>query len=151
MADRSMATQRHLAALMFGIGALVLWFGLSARAQGDTFKARLTPVPVENSTVAAITGSGSVTAVLSGPNLSVNGKFEGIRTPATLAQVHFGPKGVRGPALFDLTITKATSGTINGTLMLKPAQVDDLKAGRFYLQIHSEKAPDGNLWGWLLP
>jgi hypothetical protein len=22
--------------------------------------------------------------------------------------------------------------------------------GRFYIQLHSEKAPEGNLWGWLL-
>jgi hypothetical protein len=29
-------------------------------------------------------------------------------------------------------------------------QVDDLAAGRLYVQLHSQKAPDGNLWGWLL-
>jgi len=29
--------------------------------------------------------------------------------------------------------------------------VTDLEKGRFYVQLHSEKAPDGNLWGWLLP
>jgi hypothetical protein len=28
--------------------------------------------------------------------------------------------------------------------------VEALKAGRFYIQLHSERAPDGNLWGWLL-
>jgi len=27
---------------------------------------------------------------------------------------------------------------------------DDLKAGRIYLQIHSERAPDGSIRGWLL-
>ena len=144
-----MAMQRHVTTLL--AGAVVLWLGQSARGQGDTFKARLSAVPVENSTVAGITGSGSVTAVLTGRNLSVSGKFEGMRTPATLAQIHVGPKGIRGPVLSDLTITKATSGTISGTITLKPAQVDDLKAGRFYVQIHSEKAPDGNLWGWILP
>jgi hypothetical protein len=26
-----------------------------------------------------------------------------------------------------------------------------LRQGRMYLQLHSESAPDGNLWGWLLP
>jgi hypothetical protein len=26
-----------------------------------------------------------------------------------------------------------------------------LKAGRLYIQIDSEKGPEGHLWGWLLP
>ena len=29
--------------------------------------------------------------------------------------------------------------------------VADLEKGRLYVQLHSEKAPDGNLWGWLTP
>jgi hypothetical protein len=27
--------------------------------------------------------------------------------------------------------------------------VEGLRKGKFYIQIHSEKAPDGILWGWL--
>ena len=33
---------------------------------------------------------------------------------------------------------------------LTPDQIADLRAGRLYVQIQSERAPDGNLWGWLL-
>jgi hypothetical protein len=29
--------------------------------------------------------------------------------------------------------------------------VADLDKGRLYVQLQSEKAPDGNLWGWLMP
>jgi len=29
--------------------------------------------------------------------------------------------------------------------------VTDLASSRLYIQLHSEKAPDGNLWGWLFP
>jgi hypothetical protein len=58
---------------------------------------------------------------------------------------------MRGPAIGDLTATAATSGTINGAIELTKQQIDDLAAGRLYLQLHSEKAPDGNLWGWFLP
>jgi len=53
--------------------------------------------------------------------------------------------------VFDLTVAKATSGTINGSFDLTPEQLEDLRKGRLYVQLHSEKAPDGNLWGWLLP
>lgn len=144
-----MATKRGFTAVL--VGAAMLWLGHSAGAQGgEKFKARLSPVPIENTTAATITGSGSISAVLTGTTLSITGTFAGLRTPATVAHLHNGPKGIRGPAAFDLTVTKATSGTISGTLSLSPAQVDDLKKGKFYVQIHSEKAPEGNLWGWLL-
>ena len=133
------------------VGAAVLWLGLSAGAQGgDKFRARLSPVPVEAATVAGITGSGSATAALAGTTLAITGTFEGLRSPATAAHIHLGGRGIRGPAIFDLTVSKGMNGTIGGKLTLNRAQVEDLKKGRFYVQINSEKAPEGNLWGWLL-
>ena len=133
------------------VGGAIVGLGLSVAAQSTTYKARLSPVPVESNNVAAITGTGSVTAVLTGASLAINGTFEGMKSPATLAQIHLGQRGVRGPVMFDLTVTKAVSGTITATIALTPVQVEALKQSRFYVQIHSEKAPDGNLWGWLLP
>ena len=65
---------------------------------------------------------------------------------------------MRGPAVFDLVVANtpgpsgpasSTAGTISATLDLTPTQVDDLGRDRFYVQLHSEKAPEGNLWGWL--
>ena len=121
-------------------------------AQGaQTFKARLSPVPVDATNQPATTGLGAATAVLTGTKLSISGTFSGLQGPATIAQIHIGPKGISGPPALDLTVTKATSGTLQGDLMLTAAQVDHLKRGRLYIQIHSEKAPDGNLRGWLLP
>jgi hypothetical protein len=58
--------------------------------------------------------------------------------------------GVRGPAIQDLTVSKATSGTISGSVDLTAPQVESLKKGGLYIQIQSEKAPDGVIWGWLL-
>jgi hypothetical protein len=114
-----------------------------------TYRARLSPVPVSTATP-TVTGVGSVTATLSGTKLSLTGTFEGLASPATFAKLHRGPKGIRGPAVFDLKVTAAASGTISGSIDLTPSQVDDLGRERFYVQLHSEKAPDGNLWGWLL-
>ena len=62
--------------------------------------------------------------------------------------------GVRGPAILDLTVAHAASGAnsgaVNASLDLTPQQIESLRKGRLYIQIDSEKAPDGNLWGWLL-
>jgi hypothetical protein len=110
-------------------------------------------VPIDVSMQATIAGSGTASAVLTGTKLAVTGTFEGLRSPATIAQLHRSPvKGVRGPVIFDLTVkADGTSGTLSGTLELTPIQVADLEKGRLYIQLHSEKAPDGNLWGWLTP
>ena len=116
-----------------------------------TFTARLSPLPVEPSTVGKITGSGSVTAVLAGTRLTVKGTFAGLQGAATAARLHVAPKGLRGPAMADLTVTQAASGTIGGEIMLTAVQADHFARNRVYVQIHSQAAPEGNLWGWLLP
>jgi hypothetical protein len=123
----------------------------AAQAPEASFRARLTPVPVESSTAATITGSGTVTATLNGTRLSVSGTFAGMKSAATIAQIHFGARGVRGPVEFDLTVERASSGAISGSANLNKSQLDSLRKGWFYVQIHAEQAPEGNLWGWLLP
>jgi hypothetical protein len=99
-----------------------------------------------------IAGTGAATATLTGTKFTVNGTFEGLKSNATMAHIHQGSAaGVRGPKLLDLTVTKSLSGTLSGSFDLTPDQIESLKKGKWYVQIHSEKAPDGNLWGWLLP
>jgi len=133
------------------LAVLFLVLAQPASPQAVTFKARLSPVPVESNNAAKITGTGSVTAVLDGSTLTIDGTFEGMKSAATIAQVHMGQRGVRGPVEFDLQIDKAPNGHINGTITLTKVQVDTLRKGWYYIQIHAEQAPEGNLWGWLLP
>src|SRR5215510_12203698 len=141
-----MRKPRALATLLI-VAAIISLKGQSTR----NFKVRLSPVPVDIAMMANITGSGSATAVLAGDKLTINGTFEGMKSNVTIAQVHKGPvAGVRGPVVFDLTASGTTSGTIKGTLTLTPVQIADLEKRRLYIQIHSEKAPEGNLWGWLV-
>lgn len=132
--------------------ALVMGFALSLAAQApEKYKVRLSPVPIEATTRANIAGIGSATATLVGTKLSIEGTFEGLRSPATDAKVHQGPvTGVRGPAILDVTFDHTVSGAIHASLDLTPQQIESLKKGKLYIQIDSKKAPDGNLWGWLL-
>ena len=138
-------------ALAAVIGAAIIWLAGPVTAQTpEPFKARLSWAPISAVERASVTGMGSVSAVLAGRRLSVTGSFEGLQTPATVGRVHRGiAKGVRGPSVFDLTITKGTSGSITGAFDLTPEQVEGLRAGRFYIQIDSEKTSEGNLWGWI--
>jgi hypothetical protein len=124
---------------------------LSAQNAEERFKTRLSPVGIEASKRAEVTGSGSVSAVLAGAKLSITGTFDGMQGAATAAHVQQGvATGVRGPVIGDLEVSHAMGGNVNGTITLTPEQVESLRKGKLYIQIHSEKAPDGNLWGWLL-
>ena len=117
----------------------------------ETYKTRLAPVAIDVAMKANVAGVGSVTAILAGATLTLNGTFEGLKTNATVAKIRQGSAaGVRGAAILDLNVSKATKGAVTGAFQLTPAQVENLKLGKWYVQIDSEKAPEGNLWGWLL-
>ena len=129
--------------------AVLATFGAHA---AESFKVRLTPVPIEASTAAKTKGSGNASASLDGSTLTVTGSFAGLQGAATVAGLHEGPVlGVRGPSVAEFTVPQAASGSFNAEFKLTPAQLQSLHQGRLYLQIHSAAAPDGNLWGWLLP
>ena len=145
------AKRRRLVALA---AAALIAAGAALAAQGgDKFTTRLGWVPISGAERANVTGKGSAAATLSGSKLTITGSFDGLAAPATVARLHRGvAKGARGPAIADLVVSKGTSGTISGSVDLTPEQVESLRQGRLYVQLHSEKgvAPDGsNLWGWL--
>ncbi len=126
---------------------------LGALAQtSSTFNARLSPVALDLSMQDKVAGIGQATATLNSSKVTIVGRFQGLKSAATIAQIRRSPvTGVRGPVVFDLTVARATSGSLGGTFDLTGDQVAMLRSGKLYIQIRSEKAPDGNLWGWLLP
>jgi hypothetical protein len=137
---------------LFFLSCFWLLVGAAPFAQGrpDVYKVRLSPLGVTNATVATTTGSGALTATLTGTTLVIDGTFEGLTGAATAANLRRGPKGIPGPVVAEIPFPKASSGKLSATLQLTPAQVDDLRAARLYLQIHSERAPEGSIRGWLL-
>ena len=151
----------RIAALLFCV--LLAAPGTNAQT-GDKDTARLGMVPAANAAQQVnVIGKGAATATLAGTRLTVSGSFEGLPAPATAARLHQGiAKGARGKAIADLTITKAATGTISGTVNLTPEQVEALKVGKIYLQVHSERGipieqgkvqpevDNSNLWGWFL-
>ena len=141
---------KQLIAVLVMAGLAALEPAVQAQA-ARMFKTRLSPVPVAAYN-ANIVGSGSVTATLTGNALAISGTYEGLASPATQAKIFKSPKpGIRGEAILDLKVSGGTSGTITGQFQLSPAQVQEVAASRYYVQLFSEKAAEGNLWGWLMP
>jgi hypothetical protein len=134
----------------FTVVAIALALTVGAQAQTLQYRGRLSLMPLDIAMQNVIAGSGLATATLKGNTLAITGTFTGLKTPATTARVLRSPKpGMRGTRIGDLTVSGETSGTISGSLELTREQIADLAASRFYIQLHSQKAPEGNLWGWL--
>lgn len=132
--------------------ALLLPVPVPALADGAKYVAVLDPAPLTFATRNDVAGTGSVTAELSGNMLIVNGSFDGLPSPATTAQLRSGSlMGVPGEAFADLTVSHSPGGAITASVKVSRAVIAALKRGGLYVQLNSEKAPNGNLWGWFAP
>jgi hypothetical protein len=124
----------------------------AAAADSATFHFRLSPGPRLVGTRADTSGGGSVTATLVGNKLTLKGSFSGLLAVPTGAHLFMGSlPGVRGPRIADLTVSALPSGTLSGTVELNPRQLAALHQGGLYVEIDSDKAPEGDLWGWIMP
>ena len=128
---------------------LALTFSVSAVAQLETFRSRLSPMPTTPQTVTTITGEGEVVLTLNGNTLTVTGDFAGMNSAATMAHVHNGPPAQPGPVVHQLEVTKMTGGEISAILELSDEQVAALHNNELYIQVHSETNPPGELRCWV--
>jgi hypothetical protein len=132
--------------------ATLLASGTSAVAAADlTYNAELGPIAHTLATRANVLGRGAVVAALSGTTLTLSGTYTGLASDATKAHLESGlAAGVPGQPFAELTITGGRDGELSGKVVLTSAQVAVLKAGGMSIVIDSAKAPDGNVWGWLI-
>jgi hypothetical protein len=99
-----------------------------------------------------IAGHGSARVALRGDRLSIAGNFAAFPSPATRAALHRGRAvALRGPVVHPLTVSSGTSGALSAEVTLSAEELTALAAGQLYIQIDTELAPEGNVWGWLLP
>jgi hypothetical protein len=148
--DRIRSTAESTASLLLGACFLIALLG--AALPSNTFPFRLSPGPRLVGTRADRSGGGSATATLAGDELTLNGSFSGLLAVPTGAHLLMGSlPGVRGPVIADLTVSPETSGTLSGAVRLNSAQLAAFQKGGLYVEIDSDKAPEGDLWGWILP
>jgi hypothetical protein len=130
---------------------LFIALGVMHAAAQTQFGDKLGFVAVNNSNSPTITGTGWVRATLDGSTLTVEGEFENLSSQATNAHIHLAPPGQHGPVVLPLEFTQATSGTLSGTFELTDEQLSELLAMNFYVNVHTELNPGGEVRAWLMP
>jgi hypothetical protein len=134
------------------VAATAIGLLCSGSAFAQTYQTNLGPMPLDAANRVNMLGRGDATATLDGKNLTVSGSFAGLPSPATAGHLIVGTAiGVPGNEAIDLAVSQAASGSVSGKLTLTAKQAAAFRTGKLYIQIDSQKAPTGNLWGWLLP
>jgi len=129
-------------------GSLLL---LTLAASAQTYMAHLSGL--EEVPPNASPAMGMATAVLTGNTLVVDGNFAGLTANYTASHIHAAAMGSNGPVVFGLT--NSGSGTSGGwvggsnTFTLSPSQLATLEACGYYINVHSQVLPGGEIRGQL--
>jgi CHRD domain-containing protein len=93
-------------------------------------------------TVSTATGAGQITV---NPDRSVSGSVSVFGMTPTAAHIHDGAPGTNGPVVIGLTKTSDTTFTLPAGSILTEAQYATLRAGNYYVNVHSAAYPDGEI------
>lgn len=109
------------------------------------FKAMLFGASQVPSNASTARGKATLTVDENTMRFTIVATYTGL-TP-TAGHIHNGVAAVNGPALFPFEITASPISYQSGVLTQE--QVDELFAGRMYINLHSEEYPDGEIRGQL--
>ncbi len=73
--------------------------------------------------------------------------FNGLTSAQTASHIHDGARGVNGPIAINLGAVGGTSGTISGSGAITPTQINQLRSGLTYVNVHSTDLPGGEIRG----
>ncbi len=90
--------------------------------------------------------AGRFTATLTGTTLTWKLTFAHLSGPATASHIHSGVRGKSGPVLVTLCGAPCTSPA-TGTAALTQAPINDMVAGKDYVNVHTAKNPNGEIRG----
>lgn len=92
-------------------------------------------------------GAGTAMATLDGDKLTYEVTYSGLSGPATAAHIH-GPAEAGANAGVLIPFANPAS-PIKGTATLTAQQLTDLKAGKEYVNVHTQQNPAGEIRGQL--
>lgn len=139
-------TKRYF--LQISLVLMPLLFAAPALAQ-QRFVANLSGAQEVPATGSTGTGACSVILNAAETQISITCAYSGLTSSVNAAHIHgSAPAGENADVLFNFNFTGGTSGTISaGPFTVTPSQVADIKAHRFYINVHTNQFPNGEVRG----
>jgi|SRR5689334_2554062 len=131
---------------MFATLAFAAAVAFAGPASAEKLKATLdgkTEVPANTS---AGTGTADIDYDAASKKLSWKVTYSGLSGPATAAHFH-GPAEAGKNSGVAVAIPNATTSPVEGSATLTDAQAADLLAGKYYVNIHTQANPAGEIRG----
>jgi hypothetical protein len=133
-----------LVKFFLGIGIGVASLTVSAQSMKVTLTGAQEVPPVMTSA----TGVGSI---MVGPDGSLSGTITTTGVEATMAHIHEGAMGQNGPVIVPFTKTSDNVWSAPAGAKLSDAQLQSLKSGNLYLNVHSATNKPGEIRAQLKP
>ncbi|HKF73359.1 MAG TPA: CHRD domain-containing protein [Stellaceae bacterium] len=147
-------TALAIAAAVAGAGLVACQQQQAATAPAATltWKAHLTAKDEVPPNASTGTGDGTFTLNTATNELTWSVTFSGLTGPATVAHIH-GPAapGQNANPVVGFDPPKAAAGEIKGSNVILKSQVEDIKAGKWYANIHTAANKGGEIRGQLTP
>jgi CHRD domain len=150
--DKMDATISRRGVLPFVFVMGLAWTG-AAQAASSSFKVPLSGAqsvpPVETSGA----GTANLTYDPATRVVTWNITYSGLSSPVTMAHFH-GPakQGQNAPVIIWLTVQGSPpSGPITGSATLTPEQAQQFSAGDWYVNVHTQSHPAGEIRGQVIP
>ena len=143
---------RRVIFLMACLTAITVSVGPS-QAASMSFKVALTGAQQVPPVQTAATGTADLTYDPATRVVAWNVTYNGLSGPATMAHFH-GPAtaGNNGPPVIWLTEKgAAVEGPIKGEATLTPEQAQQFLAGEWYVNVHTQANPKGEIRGQVIP
>jgi CHRD domain len=131
---------------MFATLAFAATIAFTGPAFAEKFKAALDAKSEVPPNASAGTGTADIDYDPATKKLSWKLTYTGLSGPATAAHFH-GPAETGKNAGVAVAIPGATSSPAEGSATLTDAQAADLEAGRYYVNVHTQANPGGEIRG----
>ena len=132
--------------IVFAALALAASVALAGPAFADKYKATLNAKSENPPNASAATGTADINYDPATKKLSWKLTYSGLTGPATAAHFH-GPAEAGKNAGVAVAIPNAGKSPVEGSATLTDAQAADLVAGKYYVNVHTQANPGGEIRG----
>jgi hypothetical protein len=142
----------RLIAIIVAGGAAALLAGCgSGPSTTQTYHATLSPAQEVPPTASSGTGAATITVDTAAKTATWNVTYSGLSGPAGAAHIH-GPAGSGANAGVVMNLGGGgTASPITGSAPITDAQIADLAAGKYYINVHTAANKGGEIRGQITP